>query len=91
METRELLLKGGKTGKLWDSTEADFGLLMKRIHLPLEARKHMPPQGKPQLTEEEISILDQWIKSGADFKVKVVDLDPNSELRKLADHHLHYY
>jgi len=84
METRELLLKGGKTGKLWDSTEADFGLLMKRIHLPLEAKKHMPPQGKPQLTEEEISILGQWIKSGADFKVKVLDLDPNSELRRLA-------
>jgi hypothetical protein len=84
METRELLLKGGKHGKLWDSTEADFGLLMKRIHLPLEAKKHMPPQGKPQLSEEEISILAQWIKSGADFKAKVVELDPNSELRKLA-------
>lgn len=84
METNELLLKGGKDGKLWDSTEADFGLLMKRIHLPLEAKKHMPPQGKPQLSEEEISILSQWIKSGANFKVKVLDLDPNSELRKLA-------
>ncbi len=84
METRELLLKGGKHGKLWDSTEADFGLLIKRIHLPLEAKKHMPPQGKPQLTEEEISILGQWIKGGADFKVKVLDLDPNSELRRLA-------
>jgi len=84
METRELLLKGGKTGKLWDSTEADLGLLMKRIHLPLEAKKHMPPQGKPQLSEEEISILGQWIKTGADFKVKVMDLDPNSELRKVA-------
>jgi uncharacterized membrane protein len=91
METRELLLKGGKDGKLWDSTEADFGLLMRRIHLPLEAKKHMPPQGKPQLSEEEISILGQWIKSGADFKVKVVDLDPNSELRKARHQHLHHY
>jgi uncharacterized membrane protein len=84
MESPQLLLKGGKTGKLWDSTQGDFGLLMRRIHLSLEARKHMPPQGKPQLTEEEISILGQWIKTGADFKVKVVDLDPTSELRKLA-------
>jgi uncharacterized membrane protein len=84
METPELLVKGGKKGKLWDSTEADFGLLMRRIHLPLEAKKHMPPQGKPQLSEQEISILSQWIKSGADFKGKVLDLDPNSELRKFA-------
>ena len=84
METPELLLKGGKDGKLWDTTEADFGLLLKRIHLPLEAKKHMPPQGKPQLSEEEISILTQWIKSGSDFKVKMLDLDPKSELRTLA-------
>ena len=85
METKELLLKGGKDGKLWDSTEADFGLMMKRIHLPLETKKHMPPQGKPQLTEEEISVLSNWIKSGADFKIKVVDLAATSELRKFAD------
>ena len=84
METKELLLKGGKSGKLWDSTDADFGLMMKRIHLPLEVRKHMPPQGKPQLTEEEIAILSNWIKSGADFKVKVIDLEATSELRKFA-------
>jgi uncharacterized membrane protein len=85
METKELLLKGGKDGKLWDSTEADFGLMMKRIHLPLEAKKHMPPQGKPQLTEDDISILSNWIKGGADFKIKVVDLAANSDLRKIAE------
>ena len=85
METEELLLKGGKTGKLWDSTEADFGLMLKRIHLPLETKKHMPPQGKPQLTEDNIAILSNWIKSGADFKIKVVDLEATSELRKIAD------
>jgi len=84
METKELLLKGGKHGKLWDSTEADFGLMMKRIHLPLEKKKHMPPQGKPQLTEDEISILTNWIRSGADFKIKVADLSANSELEKIA-------
>jgi uncharacterized membrane protein len=85
METEELLLKGGKTGKLWDTSDANFGLMMKRIHLPLEARKHMPPQGKPQLTDDEISVLSNWIKTGADFKLNVADLDTNSELKKIAD------
>ncbi len=85
METQELLLKGGKNGKLWDSTQADFGLLMKRIHLPLETKKHMPPQGKPQLTTDEIEIIDAWIKSGADFKLKVTDLPADHTLRKLAE------
>jgi uncharacterized membrane protein len=85
METEELLLKGGKTGKLWDSTSADFGLLMKRIHLPLETKKHMPPQGKPQLTDDEMAVLSNWIKSGADFKIKVTELESESDLRKIAD------
>ena len=84
METEQLLLKGGKNGKLWDSTEADFGLLLKRIHLPLEAKKHMPPQGKPQLSDDEMKILGAWIKSGADFKLKVKDLPPETELSEIA-------
>ena len=84
METEQLLLKGGKSGKLWDSTDANLGLMLKRIHLPLEARKHMPPQGKPQLTNDEIAVLSNWIKGGANFKLKVVDLDSSSELKKIA-------
>ena len=84
METEELLRKGGKNGKLWDSTASDWGLLMKRIHLPLEAKKHMPPQGKPQLSDDETKILSEWIKSGADFKIKVKDLPAESELSKIA-------
>ena len=85
METEELLQKGGKSGKLWDSTTADLGLLLRRVHLPLEAKKHMPPQGKPQLTEEEIEIITQWIHKGADFKLKVADLSPTDTLRQLAN------
>ncbi len=84
METEALLLKGGKNGKLWDSTAADFGLLLRRVHLPLEAKKHMPPQGKPQLTEEEIEIIAHWIKKGADFTLRVADLSPADTLRQIA-------
>ena len=85
METQELLLKGGKNGKLWDSTAADLGLLLRRVHLPIEQKKHMPPQGKPQLTEDEIAIITQWIRKGADFKLKVATLPPADTLRQLAD------
>lgn len=84
METKEFLMKGGKDGKLWDTTQADFGLLMQRIHLPLESRKHMPPQGKPQLTDDEISILYHWIKNGASFTAKVDSLPQKDSLRLLA-------
>jgi uncharacterized membrane protein len=84
METKELLLKGGKDGKLWDTTQADLGLMMQRIHLPAEEKKHMPPSGKPQLTDEEITILQAWIKSGASFDKRVIELAPEDTLRVLA-------
>ena len=84
METRELLMKGGKDGPLWDLGQPDLGLLMHRVHLPLEEKKHMPPQGKPQLTEEETAVLYQWIRSGASFTAKVAELKESDSLRLLA-------
>lgn len=84
METAGLLLKGGKDGKLWDTAQADLGLLMRRIHLPEDEKEHMPPSGKPQLSDEEIVILQRWIKSGADMSKKVAELSPVDTLRILA-------
>lgn len=84
METAEQLLKGGKHGKLWDVNAPDLGLLVQRIHLPLEAKEHMPPAGKPQLSADEMAILRHWIKGGADFKLKVSDLADTDTLKILA-------
>ncbi len=84
METQELLLKGGKHGALWDSTEEDLGLMLRRIHLPLEQKKHMPPQGKPQLTDEELMVLYHWIRTGASFTAKVTELPQTDTLYQLA-------
>lgn len=78
------ILEGGKTGKLFVSGKPQLSLLLKRIHLPLEDKKHMPPSGKVQLTDEEISLLYLWIKSKPDFKKKVIDLPENDSLRILA-------
>lgn len=85
METEELLLKGGKSGELWDVNAEDLGLLLRRVHLPLEQKKHMPPQGKPQLTVQEIEILTHWIRRGSDFQLKVADLEPSDTLRQIAN------
>ncbi|WP_245605225.1 DUF2231 domain-containing protein [Niabella soli] len=84
METQQLLLKGGKDGKLWDTTAAGFGLLMQRIHLPLESKEHMPPQGKPQLTDEEARILYLWIKAGSSFTQKLATLPDSDSLKMIA-------
>ena len=52
METQELLLKGGKNGKLWDLTTADLGLMMQRVHLPLDEKKHMPRSEERRVGKE---------------------------------------
>lgn len=84
METEASLLKGGKNGLLWDSTAEQFGRMIQRIHLPVSEKEHMPPKGKSQLTENEVSILYHWIKSGANFNQKIVDLPEQDTLRMLA-------
>ena len=88
METKAALLKGGKDGKIWDTTSQDLGLMMKRIHLPLDVKEHMPPKGKPQLTEEESAVLYNWIKEGSNFEIKVTELAATDTLFKLASNML---
>ena len=85
MTSAEDLLKGGKTGKLWNLEEEGFGLMMKRLHLPMQDKKHMPPTGKPQLTPTEILIIEQWLSKGASFTQSVASLPPGDTLYKTAE------
>ena len=80
MDSRELFIKGGKEGVPWDTTEADLGVMMRRIHMPLEQKEHMPPKGKPQLTDEEVFILNEWVKRGSNFEKKFTNLLPSDTL-----------
>jgi len=78
------IMKGGKTGKLYVPGDPKVSLLLERIHMPLSNKKHMPPSGKPQLSEEEIRILFNWIKDRPDFKKRVMDLPATDSIRILA-------
>lgn len=84
MTSEAALRKGGKTGALWNLQAPGFGLMMDRIHLPLQDKKHMPPAGKPQLTPEESFIIEQWLAKGASFQQQVVALAENDTLRHIA-------
>jgi uncharacterized membrane protein len=65
--TKEDLLKGGKNGPAISPDKPAESLLLKAVHLPLEAKEHMPPKGKTQLTVPEKQLLDWWLKAGAPF------------------------
>ena len=60
------VLKGGSDG----ATTAIAGdtkgsLLVVRAKLPLDDDDHMPPSDEPQLTKEELALLEWWIAEGA--------------------------
>lgn len=85
MTSVEKLLKGGKHGPVWLAGHADSSLLVQRIYLPLGAEEHMPPEGKPQLTAEEIELLHVWIQAGADVQQVLNDLEKTDTLYLLAN------
>lgn len=78
------ILKGGKSGELFVAGKPELSLLLKRVHLPLEEKKHMPPSGKTQLLPDEINLLYLWIKGDAKFNQKVISLPADDSLRLLA-------
>lgn len=78
------LRKGGKTGKLFVPGQPEVSLLLQRIHLSEDEKKHMPPRGKTQLTPQEVALLSLWVKENADFKKKLIDLPPSDTLRRIA-------
>lgn len=84
----ESLLKGGKSGKLFVAGNPEMSLLLQRVHLPMDDKKHMPPTGKAQLTSQEIALLGLWVENNADFNKKLFAFAANDSLRMLASTYL---
>ena len=69
MDSYAALLKGGEYEICLEPGNTETSTMITFLHLPLDDDLHMPPEGKPQLTEEEINILEWWVKEGApEFK-----------------------
>jgi len=83
MTSVEKFIAGGEHGKPWVEGNPDSSRMIQNIHLPLQHDDHMPPEGKSQLNEVEISILEAWIKSGADFNKKWNEYSDGDTLKKL--------
>ncbi len=81
MTTIKQFVKGGKHGKEWVEGKPEESNLIKVIHLPLTHDKHMPPDGKAQLSGAEVHFLETWIRSGADFEKKMAELKPTDSFR----------
>ncbi|MCA8966973.1 MAG: hypothetical protein H6838_06665 [Planctomycetes bacterium] len=59
---------GGDNGPVFVAGKPDESPLVQRCELPLDDDDHMPPEGKPQPTAEELATLRAWIAAGAKFE-----------------------
>jgi uncharacterized membrane protein len=73
LDSEAAIRKGGKNGAVLLAGNPDKSNLFSYLLLPEDDDLHMPPKGKPQLTEREIAALHFWIKKGAPF-AEVVEL-----------------
>lgn len=84
MTSEEKILIGGKNGSIWKPGDATNSRIIEYINLPEDDKKHMPPKGKPQITNDEAGFLFLWIQSGADMKKKLSEYDEADTLKILA-------
>ncbi len=81
LDQLDLIKKGGESGPALQAGNSATSDLIKRCLLPERDDKHMPPKGKPQLTNEQIALLSWWIEQGAPADKKVADLQKSEAVK----------
>jgi len=84
----EAILKGGESGEVLESGNAHGSILYKQLLLPISDEDRMPPEGKSQLTKDEIWLLKHWIDSGLKFQGNYDNIAENDTLNKLLKNYL---
>jgi YHS domain-containing protein/uncharacterized membrane protein len=69
-------LKGGENGPVIVAGKSGDSELIKRLKLDPSSDDHMPPDGKPQPSQDEIALLQWWIDAGAPGDKKIGELNP---------------
>ena len=80
LDEKEWILKGGADGIIIHAGEAMNSSLYKNILLDPVDEKHMPPKGKPQITDQERILLEWWINTGASFDKKAKELPQTNSI-----------
>ncbi len=81
LDSEAFIRKGGKNGEVI-AAQPDDAVMLTRIMLPPDDEEHMPPKEKGQLTKDQISLIDWWIKNGGNFTAKVKDIPQNDQIKK---------
>ena len=82
LTSEEGISEGGEQGEVLMAGNAYESELFKRIVLPQNSKKFMPPKGEP-LTFGEIKLLEWWIDGGASFDERLTDNPMPADMKKL--------
>jgi hypothetical protein len=75
LDSWDFLVKGGKHGPVFKSGDLAKSDLVRRIGLPTDVKEHMPTKGKPQLVDDDLTLLEWWVGAGAPREKIVASLD----------------
>ena len=85
LDTVAHLLAGGDSGSPIKPAGATQSLLGKRLSLPLDSDEHMPPDGKRQLSANELVLIRWWLDAGAPTDKTVQELNPTPQILKILE------
>ena len=85
MDSYAYLLEGGDEEECLVPGDTEQSMMIAYLHLPLEDDLRMPPEGKTQLTPEEIQILEWWVKIGAPETARKSEVEITPVIAKALD------
>lgn len=87
LHTPEFIAKGGHEGPALVPGDPDKSYMYGSLILPLEHEYHMPPEGKPQLTQLQIQQIQWWILHGGSFDKTAQEMAGNNPLPDFISKH----
>jgi len=79
LETKEGVMRGGESGKLFVAGNSEQSEIIRRLKLPRGHEEAMPGKGKA-LTKEQIKLISLWIDEGAHWADASLKVFPEAEL-----------
>jgi hypothetical protein len=79
LHTPEAIARGSFNGPVLVPGDPAASELYRRVSLPPEDEDHMPPEGEPQPTPEEIALLERWIREGAELPAAAPPAGPPAD------------
>jgi uncharacterized membrane protein len=90
LDSPEFIKQGGENGVVLVAGNSEKSSLYTSLLLPVEDDAHMPPEGKPQMTEQQIQLIRFWIEKGAFFDKTIhenlIPSTPNTDTLKNRKH-----